>query len=105
MVSARYHARRLLTDSGSRGPRPSAFVFRPQPDAAPCRVEDELRIDAGPGFADAERRPLADELQRPAGRQWPRPPPGDERVRSAAAGEWVQHRPRWLGVVVRPVTA
>lgn len=56
--------------------------FWPQPDAAACRVEDELRIDAGAGFGNAERQPLADELQRPGGRQRPRPPPGEERVRS-----------------------
>jgi hypothetical protein len=33
--------------------RLSAFVFRPELDAALGRVEDELRIDAGPGFGDA----------------------------------------------------
>ena len=46
--------------------------------------------------------PLADELQRPGGRQRSGPPPGDERVRSAAAGEGVQHWPGWLGIVARP---
>ena len=88
----------------ARTPR-SAFVVRPQPDAAPYRVEDELRVDAGPGFGDAERLPLADELQWPAGRQRPRPPPGQERVRPAAASERVQDWPRWFGVVVRPAAA
>ena len=39
----------------------------PEPDAAPCRVEDKLRIDAGPGFGNAERGPLADEPRRPGG--------------------------------------
>jgi hypothetical protein len=29
----------------------SAFVFRAAPDAAPGRVEDELRIDGAPGSA------------------------------------------------------
>jgi hypothetical protein len=56
-----------------------------------------LRIDAGPAFGDVKRRPFADELQRPGGRQRPGPPPGDEGVRSVAAGEWVQQRPGWSG--------
>ena len=41
----------------------------------------------------------------PAGGSGHGPPPGDERVRSAAAGELVQHRPRRLGIVVRPAAA
>src|SRR2546430_10326610 len=87
------------------GPRRSALVFRPQPDAVPGRVEDRLRVDTGPGFGDAERRPFADELQRPGGRQRPSPPPGDERARAAPTGERVQHWPRWLGIAVRPAGA
>jgi hypothetical protein len=79
-----------------------AFVFRPEPDAALGRVEAELRICAGPGFGDAERGPLADELQRPGGRQRPGPPPGYERVRAAGACERVPDRPRWFGIVVWP---
>src|SRR2546429_9948426 len=85
--------------------RRSAWVFRPQPGAAPGRVEDRLRVDTDPGFGDAERRPSADELQRPGGRQRPGPPPGDERVRAAPTGERGEHWPRWLGIAGRPAGA
>jgi hypothetical protein len=83
----------------------SAFVFRPEPEAASCRIEDELRVDDDTGFGDAERRPLADELKRPGRRQRPRLPPGDEGVRSAAAGEQVKDRPGRLGIALLPVAA
>ena len=79
-----------------------ALVFRPQPDNAVRRVEDELCLEARPGFGDAMRRPLADEFQRPLGRQRPGPPPGDERVRATAPGEREQDRPRGFGIVVWP---
>src|SRR5258708_20312753 len=89
----------------SDGPWPSALVFGPWPDAAPRGVEDQLRVEAGPRLGDPERGPLADELQRPARRQWPRPPPREMRARTAAAQERPQDRPRRLGVVVWPPAA
>ncbi len=91
----------------------SAFVFRPYPDAAPRRAADNLRIDAGPGFGDAERRPLADELQRPGGRQRPGPPPGDEecgppppangyRTGPVGSVSWSSLPPPWLPTALPP---
>ena len=47
-------------------------VTWPEPDASACCVKDQLRVDADPGFAGPERRPVADELQRPAWWQRPR---------------------------------
>jgi hypothetical protein len=76
--------------------------FPPKLDAAPRCVEDQLCVDGGSGFGNVKRRPFADELQWPGGRQRPGPPPGDEGVRSAAASERVQHRPGWLAIVVWP---
>jgi hypothetical protein len=60
----------------------SALVFWPYPDTALCRVQDQLRVDADPRFGGSE---LADELQRPAWRQRPGPPPHEQIVRRAAA--------------------
>jgi hypothetical protein len=53
------------------------------PDAVPCRVEDQLRLGADPGFGYPEGGPSADEFQRLGGRQRPRPPLANERVPSA----------------------
>jgi hypothetical protein len=60
----------------------SALVFCPYPDTALCRVKDQLRVDADPRFGGSE---LADELQGPAWRQRPGPPPHEQIVRRAAA--------------------
>src|SRR5258708_1713802 len=89
----------------SDGPSLSALAFGPYPDRAPRGVEDQLRVEAAPRLGDPERGPLADDLQRPAGRQWPRPPPREMRARTAAAQERPQDRPRRLGVVVWPPAA
>jgi len=61
----------------------SAVTFWPEPDASACCIKDQLRVDADPGFAGPERRPVADELQRPAWWQRPGPPPGVLTVRGA----------------------
>ena len=60
----------------------SALVFWPYPDTALCRVKDQLRVYADPRFGGSE---LADELQGPAWRQRPGPPPHEQIVRRAAA--------------------
>ena len=60
-------------DIASEG-RLSAFAVGPEPGTAARRIEDQLRIEPGPCLRDAERWPLADELQRASGRQRPHPP-------------------------------
>jgi HhH-GPD superfamily base excision DNA repair protein len=77
----------------------SAFVLWPYPDTVLRRVKDQLRVNADPGFAGPE---LADELQRPVGRQRPCPPPQEQIVRRPAAAARSQDRPGWLGVIGRP---
>ena len=64
----------------------------PEPDAAPCRVEDKLRIDAGPGFGNAERGPLVNEPRRGGGHVHHRepnkcgPPPPANGYRTGPSG-------------------
>jgi hypothetical protein len=66
--------------NGQRQGPSSAFVFRPEPDAAPGRVENELRIDGGLGFRRC--RTLATRIRTPTsgGRKRSRPPPGEARA-------------------------
>jgi hypothetical protein len=88
--------------AGGTGALGSRLVFWPCLDASASRVEDESRVDAGPRFAGAGGQPRADEVQRPAWRQRPRPPPVVLIMRSAAAAARSQDRPRRLGVPARP---
>ena len=76
---------------GIRLPCVSLAVW-PEPDAAPCRVEDKLRIDAGPGFGNAERGPLVNEPRRGGGHVHHRepnkcgPPPPANGYRTGPSG-------------------
>src|SRR5260370_6211112 len=65
-----------------------------------CCVKGQLGVDADPRFAGPERRPLADELQRPAWRQRPGPPPRELIVRGATAAARSQDRFCRLGVTL-----
>src|SRR5258708_22982591 len=79
----------------------SHLVFSPELDALASCVKDQLGVDTDPRVAGPERRPVADELQRPAWWQRPGPPPGVLIVRGATATAWPQERPGRLGVTVR----
>src|SRR6478752_6237363 len=76
----------------------------PGPDTSAGCVEDQLSVDTDPRFGDSIGRPLADELQRPGGRQRPCPPPKLLEVRSAAAAAPLQDRSGRLGVTATTIT-
>src|SRR5258708_28387364 len=89
-------SRLLSTEQSDAGS--SHLVFWPELDALASCVKDQLGVDADPHFAAPERRPLADELQRPGWRQRPCPPPRELIVRGATAAAWSQDRFCRLGV-------
>src|SRR5258708_33294514 len=93
-------SRLLSTEQSDAGS--SHLVFWPELDALASCVKDQLGVDADPRFAAPERRPLADELQRPGWRQRPCPPPRELIVRGATAAARSPDRVCRLGVTRRP---
>src|SRR5258708_39788136 len=89
-------SRLLSTEQSDAGSSP--LVVWPELDALSSCVKEQLGVDADPRFAAPERRPLADELQRPGWRQRPCPPPRELIVRGATAAAWSQDRFCRLGV-------
>src|SRR5216684_1400662 len=90
----------VAVTTAANGTVSSHLVFWPELNALASCVKDQLGVDADPRFAGPGRRPVADELQRPAWWQRPGPPPGVLIVRGATATAWPQDRPGRLGVTV-----
>ena len=82
---ARRQRRRTPIRPGAITPGGSTTVLWPQPDTAPGRIRDQLRLEAGLRLGDARGGPFADEGHRPG--RWQPPPAGGRVWRNRASSQ------------------